>query len=226
MRWHAFCVSTALASVLAPTAHADGDPGRGAMVFRQCVACHSTVPGEQLTGPSLAHVWKRKAGTAKGFDRYSDALKHSNIVWDAASLDKWLADPQAFVHGTSMTFPGLKDARARQDVIAYLKALSEKKAEPSPTGGLGGRKPDLHKAPPGAQVRSITYCGDAYTVETADGRRRKMWEFNLRFKTDSSKLGPDPGKPVALPAGMQGDRASVVFASPAEISSFIKQKCD
>ena len=75
-------------------------------------------------------------------------------------------------------------------------------------------------------MRSIKHCGDAYTVETADGRKQKVWEFNLRFKTDSSKLGPSPGKPVVIGAGMQGDRASVVFASPAEISSFIKQACE
>jgi hypothetical protein len=25
------------------------------------------------------------------------------------------------------------------------------------------------------------YCGDTYTVETADGKVEKIWEFNLRF---------------------------------------------
>ena len=35
--------------------------------------------------------------------------------------------------------------------------------------------------------------------------------------------GLPPGKPAIVPAGMQGERASVVFAAPAEISSFIKQ---
>ena len=34
---------------------------------------------------------------------------------------------------------------------------------------------------------------------------------------------PTPGKPVIVAAGMQGERASVVFAAPAEINSFIKQ---
>ena len=75
------------------------------------------------------------------------------------------------------------------------------------------------------QVRSIKHCGDTYTVETADGKVEKIWEFNLRFKSDSSKLGPAPGKPVVVGAGMQGDRASIVFASPKEISGTIKQSC-
>jgi cytochrome c len=91
--------------------------------------------------------------------------------------------------------------------------------------GMQARKPNLKEAPPAGQVRSIRYCSDTYTVETADGKSEKVWEFNLRFKTDSSKLGPRPGKPVVLGAGMQGDRASVVFSNPAEISTFIKESC-
>ena len=84
---------------------------------------------------------------------------------------------------------------------------------------------DLKNAPASGQVRSIKYCGDTYTVETADGKAEKVWEFNLRFKSDSSKLGPAPGKPVIVGAGMQGDRASIIFSSPGEISGAIKQSC-
>jgi len=62
-------------------------------------------------------------------------------------------------------------------------------------------------------------------VKTADGKTSKVWDFNLRFKTDSSKDGPLLGKPVIVGAGMQGDRASMVFASPKEISEFIRQLC-
>jgi len=54
----------------------------------------------------------------------------------------------------------------------------------------------------------------------------RVWEFNLRLKTDASALGPPPGKPVIVGAGMQGDRASIVFSSPDEISSFIKESCE
>ena len=74
-------------------------------------------------------------------------------------------------------------------------------------------------------MRSIRYCRDTYTVETADGKVEKIWEFNLRFKSDSSKLGPAPGKPVVVGAGMQGDRTSVVFNSPKEISQFVQPSC-
>ena len=212
--------------VTAQAAPAAGDAKRGAQLFQQCMACRSVQPGEHMTGPSLAHVFGHKAASTEGFQRYSEALKRSGVVWNEATLDKWLANPERLVPGTSMTFPGLKSEKDRQDVVAYLKAADEDKAPQAGRGGMmgmGGGKADLRKAPPEAQVNALSHCGDTYTVETADGKTHKVWEFNLRLKTDSSKLGPAPGKPVVVGAGMQGDRASVVFASPKEISGFIKQ---
>jgi cytochrome c len=212
--------------LLATEAIAAGDAGRGARAFAQCIACHSTAPGEHLTGPSLAQVWNRKAASAEGFERYSAALKKSGLVWNKATLEKWLANPDVLVPGTSMTFPGIKDAKQRDDVIAYLRATSEGQAPPPARGMVRNRRPDLKAAPPQARVSAVKHCGDSYAIETADGQRQKIWEFNLRIKTDSSKLGPTPGKPVVIGAGMQGDRASLVFASPSEISEFIKASCE
>lgn len=228
------CRSTILMAVLLASlvdlASAAGDAKRGARVFGQCMACHSIEPGEHRTGPSLAHVWNRKAGTVEGFQRYSAALKRADVVWNDATLDKWLADPERLVPGNSMTFPGLKDGKDRLDVVAYLKAVAENKAPQADQGargmmGIRARKVDLRKAPPEGQVTSIKYCGDSYTVDTADGKSQKIWEFNLRFKTDSSRSGPLPRKPVVIGAGMQGDRASIVFALPSEISEFVKASC-
>jgi cytochrome c len=51
------------------------------------------------------------------------------------------------------------------------------------------------------------------------------WERNLRFKTDSSEIGPVKGAPAIIGAGMAGDRASVIFSAPEEISGWIKQGC-
>jgi len=212
-----------------PAVQAAGDPARGATVFQACMACHSIAPGVHMTGPSLAKLWERKAGTVPGFARYSDALKHADVVWNGTTLDQWLANPDAFIHGTSMTFPGIRESQGRQDVIAYLHAVSEGNApQPKGRGGMMGMqspKEDLKKAPSEGQVASITHCKDTYTVKTADGKVNKVWEFNLRLKTDSSDLGPQAGKPVIVGAGMQGDRASDVFAAPAEISRFIVDKC-
>jgi cytochrome c len=211
-----------------------GDVSRGARVFQQCVACHSIEPGRNMTGPSLAHVWSRKAGTAEGFARYSDALRASNIVWTQESLQRWLANPQAMVPGTSMTFAGIRDAKARDDVIAYLRAASEGKA-PSGGGGMAGgmmggmmgsaEPADLRKAAADSQVASIQHCRDTYTVRTRDAKVHKIWEYNLRLKTDSSDHGPSPGAPVIVDSGMRGDRFSIVFASPAEVSRQIQESC-
>jgi len=217
-----------LAALASAGAHAAGDPIRGARVFGACASCHSIEPGEQMTGPSLARIWNRSAGSVAGFERYSDALKRSGVVWTEANLDKWLAGPGKFIPGTGMSFPGLPARRDREDVAAFLRAASEGKA-PNLSGSSGGammtgrKRPNLRQAPPEGQVTSIEYCHDTYTLRTAAGTTDKVWEYNLRLKTDSSRYGPAPGKPVIIGAGMQGDRASVVFASPEEIGSFIKQ---
>jgi cytochrome c len=67
-------------------AEAAGDPDAGAQVFRTCAACHTLEPGAHRTGPSLAGVLGRKAGTAEGFHRYSDALRSADLVWREDAL--------------------------------------------------------------------------------------------------------------------------------------------
>ncbi len=74
-------------------------------------------------------------------------------------------------------------------------------------------------------MRSITLCGDTFRVATADDGTREFWERNLRFETDLSARGPQPGAPVIMPAGMMGDRAAVIFSRPEEIASFLKRGC-
>src|SRR6266508_2540766 len=106
----------ALTGTRAPADPGAGDPARGALLFRQCAACHTVEPGLHLTGPSLAAVWGRRSATVGGFGRYSAALKHAGVTWDAATLDRWLARPEALVPENTMTFPGVADARQRADL--------------------------------------------------------------------------------------------------------------
>jgi cytochrome c len=224
------CFATIGAMRAAEAAPVQGSTERGAQFFGACAACHSVQAGAHMTGPSLAHVWGRRAGSAEGFMRYSDALKNSGVIWNEKTLDKWLAIPAAFIPGNTMSFPGINDAKARNDLIAYLQAVSEGRAPAAtPQGGgmMGGRgaPANLRQVAANAQVASITHCRDTYIVKTASGETRKIWEFNLRLKTDSSARGPVPGKPVATGSGMMGDRASIVFASPTEIGTFIKESC-
>jgi cytochrome c len=223
-----------------PPVEAAGDPEAGARVFRVCAACHTLEPGAHRTGPSLAGVFGRTAGTAAGFGRYSEALSSVDLVWREDTLDAFLADPQGFLPGNRMTFPGIGEQPVRADLIAFLQsatgggAQAEPEvppAEPGQGGMMGGMMgapselPDLKTLGRGQQVTAIRYCGDTYHVTTASGEPLPFWEFNLRFKTDSSDKGPHPGQPVLLPASMMGDRAFVIFAAPEEISASIEAKC-
>jgi len=207
----------------------EADATRGAAVFRFCAACHSTEPGVHLTGPSLAHIWGRRAGRVHGFTRYSEPLARADVVWDAATLDRWIENPQAVVPGNTMSFPGMKDPRQRADLAAFLEALAAGRAPAAQVPGgrmmAGPPRPDLKTLGPERRIKAIEYCADGYRVTTQDGRTVAFWEFNLRFKTDSSPQGPSPGQPVIVRSGMQGDRASVVFASPEELGRSVEMKC-
>lgn len=211
-----------IASAFAVPALAAGDVERGAALFRACAACHSLRPDRNLTGPSLAGFWGRNAGSLKSFERYSPALKSSDIVWDEKSLDVWLKSPQSLIPNNRMTFPGIPEAGQRADLLAFLKAASAGGAVPA-VREAGFQ--DLKALGADHQVQAIRYCRDTYHVTMADGRTTDFWEANLRFKTDSSDTGPVAGKPVIQPAGMMGDRAAVFFAAPDEISTFIKHQC-
>src|SRR5216684_4773903 len=145
-----------------------GEASRGQQDFRACAPCHSLEPDRNMTGPSLANLWGRKAGSLPSFDRYSDALKASGIIWDDRSLDGWLTDPDRMVPDNEMPFEGINDTRARADLLAFLKDATKPGAPPqmAQQGGMGGMggmmggRPDLNlkKLEPGIQVKAITYC--------------------------------------------------------------------
>lgn len=220
----------------APALSDNPNLSRGQRVFGACAPCHSLEPDRNMTGPSLSGLWGRKAGSLPSFERYSDALKSTGIIWDDRSLDGWLTEPDRMVPDNEMPFNGIKNAGDRADLLAFLNeatksgAAAQQTAQ-APMGGMGGmmggggREPNLKSLEPNMQVKAITYCHDSYRVATADGKIRHFWERNLRLKTDSSKEGPQSGAPALVPAGMMGDRADVIFAAPEEISKTIEQRC-
>jgi cytochrome c len=244
-------IITALSTVavLSPALAEPGDAARGERDFRACAPCHSLEPDRNMTGPSLADLWGRKAGSLPSFERYSDALKSSGIIWDDRSLDGWLTDPDGMVPDNEMPFNGIENARDRADLVAFLKDAHKPVAAPQQSaqaqmggkggmmGGMGGMMggmgrmmggggdTNLKSLDPARQVKAITYCHDSYRVTTANGKTRHFWEHNLRFMTDSSKDGPESGAPAIMPAGMLGDRAAVIFAAPEEITKMIEARC-
>lgn len=100
-----------------------GNAAKGKSIFAaQCAACHSVAAGQNGIGPSLDGVYDKPAASVTGF-QFSPALKSAHIVWTAAALDKFLANPQADVPGTKMPYMGMPNPAKRADVIAYLETL-------------------------------------------------------------------------------------------------------
>jgi cytochrome c len=227
MRIDTRCLLAGLALLwsIAPAVAAEGDAGAGAKAFRLCAACHSLRPDVNMSGPSLAGIWGRRAGSLPSFSRYSAALAGADIVWNEQTLDAWLANPAGFIPHNLMTIRGIADPKARADLIALLRLAGPN----GPTGAAATMPetvdPDLKTEPSARQVRGIGFCGDTYRVTTQDGGTRAFWERNLRFETDRSARGPRPGAPVIMPAGMLGDRATVIFSRPEEIDGTVKRAC-
>jgi cytochrome c len=110
--------------VTSSAALAAGDPTAGEKVFAtHCAVCHATTAGQNKSGPALAGIVGSKSGTVPGFD-FSAAMKDANVTWDDANLDKFLANPAGFVHGTKM-FVNLPNETDRQNAIAYLNTLKK-----------------------------------------------------------------------------------------------------
>jgi cytochrome c len=166
-----------------------------------------------MTGPSLAGLWGRKAGSLPSFPRYSPALQASGIVWNDKSLDDWIKDPQHLMPDNDMTFEGIKDDRQRADLLAFLKQATQPGHASTPMGGMmGGGETDLKTVGPGQQVRAVTYCRDTFRVTTADGKTRAFWERNLRLKVDGSNVGPEKGAPALVGADGRSRRRYICCA--------------
>jgi len=117
-------ISTALATTPAVTSTPapTGNAVRGQMRYEaRCGGCHS--PDMNRVGPRHNGVFGRRAASVSDYN-YSAALKASGLVWDAATLDKWLAGPPKLVPGTKMGI-SVADPTDRQDIIAYLATLKQ-----------------------------------------------------------------------------------------------------
>ena len=101
-------------------ASANVEKGEGGT--KACRACHNFE--KNGVGPTLKGVVGSKAGEGADGYAFSAALKASGITWDEANLHEWLTDPKKKVPGTKMVFPGIKDPKKVDDIIAYLKTKS------------------------------------------------------------------------------------------------------
>jgi len=110
----ALLVAALDAAAAAPSA------ARGEAIYARCAACHALA--RNRVGPKHCGLIGRTSGSVPGFD-YSPAMKSAHIVWDARTLDRFLADPLKMVPGTTMTYAGIPDAGERADLIAYLREV-------------------------------------------------------------------------------------------------------
>ena len=115
------------ALALAASSAIAADLKNGEEVYSRCLACHALE--SDRVGPRHCGVVGRRAGSIAGFE-YSKAMKSSGLTWKATTLDRFIADPMKTVPGTTMTYAGVKDAKERADLIAYLEAAGKSPACP------------------------------------------------------------------------------------------------
>ncbi|MEL7029190.1 MAG: c-type cytochrome, partial [Pseudomonadota bacterium] len=136
-----FSASAALAASMAALmtaiawtdAHADetaafealpvGDAAAGETLYNRgglgCKTCHTIDGQSRPTGPTLAGIFGRTAGTGADF-RYSKALQESEIVWTPATLNAFLENPRTYIPRNRMAYAGLRNPQDRANMIAYL----------------------------------------------------------------------------------------------------------
>jgi len=115
--------SIAMALIMLPLAAGPSlgaDAAKGKKVFNKCKSCHVVNKKKNRIGPHLVGLFGRKAGSVPKY-KYSKAMRKSDLVWNAETLDKYLEKPRKFLKGTKMSFAGLNKKAQRDNVIAYLK---------------------------------------------------------------------------------------------------------
>jgi glucose/arabinose dehydrogenase/cytochrome c2 len=192
-------VATSFICISAHGAPEGASVAAGRTVFRQqCSVCHTAEPDDNggAQGPSLVGVYGRHAASAASFG-YTKALQDSNLSWDAATLDRFLASPTSVVPGTAMAV-AVPDKAIRDNLIAYFQSV--KSAAPASA----------------ANTQASQSAGSADWKQDTPGRPHKIDLAALPAPSDSSSVRNSPRlvpKPpdaqLSLPAGFH----VAVFAS-------------
>ncbi|WP_227514222.1 c-type cytochrome [Psychrobacter urativorans] len=128
--------------------YTEGDADKGALIYEDaCGQCHQLNPGSNKKGPQLMNIYGAPAAELADYN-YSDELIASGWVWDAKTLDPYIADTEKAMPGSKMLADPMPNASERADVIAYLStlraAIPELDAEgfPVKVSADKGAKPD------------------------------------------------------------------------------------
>lgn len=184
----------ALFSAPQAEASAPGDAEAGRRAFRACAACHTVAPGAPSTiGPNLVGVLGRDVAGVPGF-AYSDALRALAGSWDAASLDRFLADPAAVAPGTRMVTK-VADPKQRADLVAYLETLREGAPGAAAAPDFGPGWP----AGPG-QLEAGQLCGACHSLAIVKQQRlsRARWDRLFDWMIEEQGMAAQPPEQRAL----------------------------
>lgn len=109
-----------LAAVVALSGTSALASGKAEKLFKKkCGSCHSLEAGKHMTGPSLAGVIGRKAGSTD-FGGYK-ALAGADFTWDENNLSEWITDPKKFIGKSTAMTAKIKKPEERETIIKYLK---------------------------------------------------------------------------------------------------------
>lgn len=208
--------------VIAAPAYAQ-DANAGRAVFQaQCALCHSAAPGDNggAQGPSLAGIIGRDAASNSQFP-YTQALRDSNLHWDKATLNRFLADPTRVVPGSAMVI-SVPDATDRQNLIAYFSALQDgtfKEQQPRFPGGFRGFGGNQEQQPKGDEDWKNDKPGRMHQIDLAKLPKPFATPSAAKFprvvdRPAGAKLQVPPGFAVnTFATGLTGPRAMLVAAN-------------
>ncbi len=87
---------------------------------------NSVLPASTSAANAPPAVFGRVAGTYEGY-KYSQAMVDAGaggLIWTEETIGHFLHKPKDFVQGTKMTFAGITDQAAIDNLLAYLLTLS------------------------------------------------------------------------------------------------------
>ena len=105
----------------------------GLKLSKKCTACHSLKSGgPNGVGPTLWNIVNAPKASIDGYS-YSNGLSSIGGSWTVQDLNMWLKSPKKYAPGNKMSFAGLRKAKDRANMVAFLNSISD---EPIPNNGL------------------------------------------------------------------------------------------
>ena len=197
------------AATAAPAAAAAADASAGKAIFQErCSICHTAEAGDNggAQGPSLTGILGRKAASAHQFS-YTQALRDSNLVWDAATLKRFLASPTTVVPGTTMLI-AVPEETDCDNLITYFQNIS-------------------NQAAPAAAAQTVVPPRSQETANwrlDAPGKLHRISIASLpppyatpSSRNNSSVVGKPGSATLALPPGFHIEPFATGFAGPRKM---------